>query len=1127
MSTTLEKGDATVSIANAYTPATTSVTATKLWDDQSNSYGDRPEKVQFTLYAQPEDGERYQVSKDESDKAVANPADVKGDSKQNEWTTTWSNLPVYQKGEVGKTIAYTVEETAVAGYEKKEDGLSVTNTQDTTSLTATKTWGEDSANIGRDVAGVTIALQRSTDGSSWADLAEQKVDKADASQQVSWTSLPTHNADGKAYSYRAVEKSLDLAGGTSLAPSAAESGTVGGYDYAAATTYTAGSDEASRPGTGSYATTITDTPTSGSLEVTKTWSDDGNRDNLRAPVTATLSAKAGSADYGLGAIGLTQTLSTDGWDCTWNNLPVMDAAGNKLAYTVAEGDVPEGYEKTQGIDTHELAAGDTTSFSLVNTHIPGTISVTANKNWADQGNNTVFRPENVTYTLQMQHGGSADWTAADSKVLPKGVAATQNVDVADGAAGAASFTWDSLPAFYPGAVGDQVHYRVVEEPATGYTTTYDVSDITGTSSDADAGKAVTVTNTLDPVTYSFAKTDETGAPLAGTTLTLAGTFANADGTTTEETRTVLGGSATQDLTGNSLIKGASYTLEEATATDGYTYAKDATLTVDDDGSLSVGSTDGRTAVSADGHTVTVSDSPTQVTFKKIDRTDGSDIAKHMRYRVYALGRFAKLAQSSYVGDDGSIQPYDQPDAGLYLDGTAAQLTEALRGELVATKDAAKPVVYQLQEQEAPAGYQLEPTPVFFIVNPDGTATQVASATDVTPVENPIAGTSGSTLSFSDPRNIVSFSKQDAEGSELAPTTYRVAAASGSSFADGTLEKTVTTTGEADALAKLDSLLIVGDTYTVTETAAPAGYYLNGETLTFTVNPNGTMQFADADQLESYEGDGSSALVQKDAPIRFRIHKANAGEGDYDLSGATFSVAPVGTDAEPLTTEATDAAGDVDLSGLTLAADTDYTIAETKAPDGFKLDADEVTVHIDADGAVTVSGEAPASYTLNTADDGAYVLTCSDEPFVLQLLKTDPDGSALPDASFDVTGQFAGGSTSESVQTDAQGTAKLASLLMPGQTYTLTETAAPAGYQQLSGSAQFTMDEDGKLQVVDDAGGGVKANDEGTTLVVTDQRVVENGTARTGDRLPFGAAAGLLTAALIALFAHLANRRKEE
>ena len=1485
VSTTLEKGDATVSIANAYTPATTSVTATKLWNDQSNSYGDRPEKVQFTLYAQPEGGERYQVLKDESDKAVANPVDVKGDSKQNEWTTTWSNLPVYQKGEVGKKIAYTVEETAVAGYTKKEDGLSVTNTQDTTSLTATKTWGEDPANIGREVAGVTIALQRSADGSSWADLAEQKVDKAGASQQVSWTGLPTHDKDGKAYSYRAVEKSLDLADndGSKLAPTGAESGTVGGYDYTASTAYTAGSDEQSRPGTGFYAATITNTPTSGSLAVTKTWSDDGNRDNLRAPVTATLSAKAGNADYSLGTVDLDQTLSADGWDCTWNNLPVADAAGNKLAYTVAEGDVPEGYTKTQGSDTHELVAGQTTSFSLenthtpetttvtatknwddqsnlygdrpenvefllhasytdddgtareltqsqiagilkadtvrtfsgdsdewqtiwkglpvyfhgqvgkkltywvsesqpvkgytatpssdsltidnsldglaytvacdwtdepkdylphlgdkatfklersndggktwsgfdkagektvmrtqdsgdeatweklpqfdkngnaysyravetsidvdgaqvavganagetsgtvggyayssavneggaaktvvtnafqtgslqvtktwsddndrdgartsatvtvtpsaqlnvfpmeldvsadsttstgldqtiaglpvtdaagtpitygvsetavtgyetsyeatggdpsaialtagetatatvTNTHIPGTISVTANKTWADQDNNTGFRPENVTYTLQMQHSGSADWAAADSKVLPKGVAATQKVDVTDDAAGAASFTWDSLPAFYPGAVGDQVHYRVVEEPAAGYTTTYDASDVTGASSDADAGKAVTVINTLDPVTYSFAKTDESGAPLAGTTLTLAGTFANADGTTVEETRTVLGGSATQDLTGNSLIKGASYTLTEATATDGYTYVEDATLTVGDDGSLYVVSADGKASVSADGHTVTVADSPTEVTFKKIDRNDGSDIAKHMRYRVLALGRFAKLAQSSYVGDDGSIQAYGQPDTGLYLDGTAAQITEALRGELVATKDAAKPVVYQLQEQEAPAGYQLDPTPVFFIVNPDGTVTQVASATDTTPVENPIAGTSGSTLSFSDPRNIVSFSKQDAEGSELAPASYRVAAAAGSSFADGTIEKTVATTGEADALAKLDSLLIVGDTYTVSETSAPAGYYLNGETLTFTVNPNGTMQFADADQLESYEGDGRSTLVQKDAPIRLRIHKANAGEGDYDLSGATFSVTPVDAEGEPLITEATDAAGDVDLSNLALAVDTDYTIAETKAPDGFKLDADAVTVHIDADGTVALSGEAPASYTLDAADDGAFVLTCSDEPYVLQLLKTDPEGSMLPDASFDVTGQFAGGSKSESVQTDAQGTAKLASLLIPGQTYTLAETAAPAGYQPLAGSAQFTMGEDGKLQVLDDAGGNVKAGDEDIALVVTDQRVVENGTARTGDGLPIGAAAGLLSAAALALFAHLANRRKEE
>lgn len=26
------------------------------------------------------------------------------------------------------------------------------------------------------------------------------------------------------------------------------------------------------------------------------------------------------------------------------------------------------------------------------------------------------------------------------------------------------------------------------------------------------------------------------------------------------------------------------------------------------------------------------------------------------------------------------------------------------------------------------------------------------------------------------------------------------------------------------------------------------------------------------------------LVQKDAPIKFRIHKVNTGEGDYDLVG---------------------------------------------------------------------------------------------------------------------------------------------------------------------------------------------------------------------------------------------------
>lgn len=104
--------------------------------------------------------------------------------------------------------------------------------------------------------------------------------------------------------------------------------------------------------------------------------------------------------------------------------------------------------------------------------------------------------------------------------------------------------------------------------------------------------------------------------------------------------------------------------------------------------------------------------------------------------------------------------------------------------------------------------------------------------------------------------------------------------------------------------------------------------------------------------------------------------------------------------------------------------------------------------------MALSGEAPANYTLDTTEDGAFVLTCSDEPYVLQLLKTDPDGSVLPDASFDVTGQFAGG-VNERERPDGcagDGTACLAA--HSGQTYTLAETAAPAGYQPLAGSAQL-------------------------------------------------------------------------
>ena len=1727
VSTTLEKGDATVSITNKYTPATRTVTATKVWDDQSNAYGDRPDKVQFTLYAQPDGGDKYQVTEDESGKAVANPMEVKGGAQANTWTTEWSKLPAYQPGEVGKKIAYTVEESAVAGYEKSESGLTVTNTQDTTALTATKEWGSDPANIGRDVAGVTIALERSTDGSNWNELTAQHVAKSGGSQQVSWTGLPTHDAQGRAYSYRAVEKSLDLndKDKTQISPSAAESGTVGGYDYQASTAYAEGADETSRPGTGSYATTIANTPASGSLKVTKTWTDDNNRDNLRKPVTATLSAKAGKADYGLGDVGLTQTLSADGWNCTWNNLPVKNAAGDAISYTVTEGDAPEGYSKTQGSDTHELVADDTTSFSLENTHTPGTISVTASKTWSDDDNASAARPDTVTYTLQFKHD-NADWVDASS--IDAGY--RQTVDVAKDAAGAASFTWENLPAYYKGSAGDQIHYRVVEAPVNGYAVAYSAEDVSGTPLDNNANKTITVTNTLQTTGLSVAKTwnDSFGisktvtatnykvqrsldgvawsdyqrndATVAGsiardatttswqglpafdlatgtawkyraveTGLTVGGSHVDASisdaaaGTGTvggfscetgapsfdsetniwsnEVTNSVLAGAASvakawdddknrdgvrpgsvgvtlsavvggkalalegvtvdQSLTGESAAESwtadklwvslpvadaagnkITYTVAEGDVPEGYTKTQGsasrelsvgqtttfslenthtpetakvtatkkwddqsnlygdrpdaATLTLhasyagsngavelspeqiagtlnadkaktldasnakSDDANAWTVAWDGlpsfmpgqvgkklaywvtedkvpagyQASSSADSLTITNALDPLTytvekkwedepgfltakadaATFKLQRTTDGkgwtdvkeagektvartqdagdavswSDLPKYDQngkaytYRAietsigvdkqtvaatptdtgdptsgtvggYAYSssidqakttvtnsfRTAKLSVSQSWDDDHNRDGKRQAktvtvSAGQDLNGMPTAFTleigkdAGLAGEidnLPVTDAAGSKIAYTVTEDtvdgystsyalngsdmgaspvsttleggdatvaivnthtpgtlsvatakqwsdqgnntgfrpatlaftlqmkhagadwadadatvlptgvaatqtvdvardaEGAAGFTWEGLPAFYpggvgdavtyrvieapaagyssacdsdtvsgtaaddhalkavvftntldpvsytfakadetgaplagttltlagtFAQPDGTTVEEtrtvldgAESADlsdnslikgerytlseqvptagytcaedatvtvggdgalsvVSPDGRVTASADGHAVTVRDVPTAATVTKRDAKGQPLAGATYRVEAADGSAFADGTTEQVLSVGGDG-ATAELRGLLVVGDRYRMVETAAPAGYYLNDEVLGFTVNRDGTLAFENAAGLASYAGDGTDAIVQTDVPVALRIQKANAGDGSFDLSGAIFALAPTKANAktkaavesDEIATAPTDAQGATDLSILQLSAHTDYTVTETAAPAGFKLDASPVAIHVADDGTVSLAGEAPAAYTLAKDDDGVWVLTCADEPFDLHLQKTDENGQPLEGATLDISGDFADGSTDQQAVSDAQGMAAVGALLVPGATYTLAESQAPEGFDALSQPARFTMDETGVLTLIDDADGQVALGDGGRTLVVVDQPTPDASLpaadvlARTGDDAPFLPLAGLLGSAAVAIFARRSLRRREE
>ncbi len=104
-----------VTFSNKFTEKKRDITVTKVWDDEDNLDGTRPETVTINLMA---DGEKVKSAKL---------------SEENDWTYTFEGLNYYNADD--SKIKYTVEEKKVSGYKAKvtgtmSDGFTVTNSHE-------------------------------------------------------------------------------------------------------------------------------------------------------------------------------------------------------------------------------------------------------------------------------------------------------------------------------------------------------------------------------------------------------------------------------------------------------------------------------------------------------------------------------------------------------------------------------------------------------------------------------------------------------------------------------------------------------------------------------------------------------------------------------------------------------------------------------------------------------------------------------------------------------------------------------------------------------------------------------------------------------------------------------------
>lgn len=263
----------------------------KVWDDNNNQDGKRPNSVTVTLYA----------NNQPTGKSLTL-------SKANGWKGTFENLDEFKDGE---KINYTVEEAPVSGYtanitDSDSGGFTITNTHtpEKVDISGSKTWNDNNNQDGKRPAFITIRLY-----ANGTELTEKALTvTADNDWKWGFADLPKY-AEGKLIDYTITEDSVD--GYTSA---------VNGYDV-----------------------TNTYSPEQTRVTVTKAWEDKNNQDGIR-PVSITVKLLADGADT-----KETLTLSSgNNWTGTFNNLDKYRDGGEEIVYTIEEVEVSGYYKVISG-----------------------------------------------------------------------------------------------------------------------------------------------------------------------------------------------------------------------------------------------------------------------------------------------------------------------------------------------------------------------------------------------------------------------------------------------------------------------------------------------------------------------------------------------------------------------------------------------------------------------------------------------------------------------------------------------------------------------------------------------------------------------------------------------------------
>ena len=352
-------------IENIHISEIINILVRKAWDDKSNQDGVRPDSILIQLFA---NGEQvYEVSP------------VPSKDNPDEWTYLFEELP---KKAAGKDIKYTVTETdkdhnaTIAEYVMNgdpvwnDDGsvVTVTNSHSIakTHICVKKDW-QDEEDVDDYRPDQVIIQLLAKKGNESSIVATHYLTVEDPDWTYDFTDLDKYYDQGKPIIYSIQEVEVD-------------------EEHYESTT--------SKIDDENYVVTNKHDPDKIDIQVTKDWQDNDNQDGLREPVVITL-VKDGEIQE-----EETITLTKDNkWTAVFEGLQknklVNGKGGNRIEYTVAELEVPEGYELI------DITGDMDNGYTVINEHKPETITISGEKVWDTEANKYGFTlPESINVILK-------------------------------------------------------------------------------------------------------------------------------------------------------------------------------------------------------------------------------------------------------------------------------------------------------------------------------------------------------------------------------------------------------------------------------------------------------------------------------------------------------------------------------------------------------------------------------------------------------------------------------------------------------------------------------------------------------------------------------------------------------